>query len=163
MLIGLTPFAPLGTIATLIAVVLQPSPLWKPANPKRFAWGESLIHCIYLTYVVYPVHFMNWSHLILQFSSCLPSLSEVGLMLASTCFIIVQLKDKISEDSFRATVVAIALTCNLFTWLESAAGFCVCCFVYNNVLVKYFGKEECKEASYERRGCSQSSFNEPES
>jgi thiol-disulfide isomerase/thioredoxin len=41
MLFGLTPFAPLGIIATLIAVVLQPSPLWKPANPKRFAWGES--------------------------------------------------------------------------------------------------------------------------
>ena len=66
-------------------------------------------------------------------------------MLASTCFIIVQLKDKISEDAFRATVAAIALTCNLFTWLESAAGFCVGCFVYNIVLVKYFGKEECKE------------------
>jgi thiol-disulfide isomerase/thioredoxin len=108
MLFGLTPFAPLGIIATLIAVVLQPSPLWKPANPKRFAWG-------------------------------------VGLMLALTCFIIVQLKDKISEEAFRATVAAIALTCNLFTWLESAAGFCVGCFVYNNVLVKYFGKEECKE------------------
>ena len=57
MLFGLTPFAPLGTIATLIAVVLQPTPLWKPANPKRFAWGESLIHYIYLTYVFYPVHY----------------------------------------------------------------------------------------------------------
>ena len=66
-------------------------------------------------------------------------------MLALTCFIIVQLKEKISEEAFKPTVAAIALTCNLFTWLESAAGFCVGCFVYNNVLVKYFGKEECKE------------------
>jgi hypothetical protein len=40
MLFGLTPFAPLGIIATLVAVVLQPSPLWKPASPKRFAWGK---------------------------------------------------------------------------------------------------------------------------
>ncbi len=38
-----------------------------------------------------------------------------------------------------------ALTCNLFTWLESAAGFCVGCVVYNNVVVKYLGREECKE------------------
>ncbi|KAK1740279.1 DUF4395 domain-containing protein [Skeletonema marinoi] len=108
MLFGLTPFAPLGIIATLVAVVLQPSPLWKPANPKRFAWG-------------------------------------VGLMLALSCFIIVQFKDEISEKDFKAAVAAIALTCNLFTWLESAAGFCVGCFVYNNVFVKYLGKEECKE------------------
>ena len=34
MLFGLTPFAPLGIIATLMAVILQPSPLWKPAKPK---------------------------------------------------------------------------------------------------------------------------------
>ena len=40
MFFGLTPFAPLGIIATLLAVVLQPSALWKPANPKRFAWGK---------------------------------------------------------------------------------------------------------------------------
>lgn len=66
-------------------------------------------------------------------------------MLALSCFIIVQFKDDIDEKDFKAAVAAIALTCNLFTWLESSAGFCVGCFVYNNVLVKYFGKEECKE------------------
>lgn len=69
----------------------------------------------------------------------------VGLMLALSCFIIIQFKNEISEEAFRPTVAAIALTCNLFTWLESAAGFCVGCFIYNNVFVKYFGKEECKE------------------
>ena len=67
------------------------------------------------------------------------------MLLALTCFILVQKKDEIDESAFRASVAAVALTCNLFTWLESAAGFCVGCFVYNNVLVKYFGKEECKE------------------
>eukprot|EP00984_Skeletonema_dohrnii_P027362 scaffold16889_cov310-Skeletonema_dohrnii-CCMP3373.AAC.1 len=108
MLFGLTPFAPLGTIATLMAVVFQPSPLWKPAAPKRFAWG-------------------------------------VGLTLAISCFVIIQFKDEISEKYFNAALAAIALTCNLFTWLESAAGFCVGCFVYDNVFVKYLGKEECKE------------------
>lgn len=66
-------------------------------------------------------------------------------MLALSCFIIVQYKDNLSEETFKIAVAAIALTCNLFTWLESAAGFCVGCFVYNNVLVKYLGKEECKE------------------
>lgn len=108
MAFGLTPFAPLGVIATLIAVVLQPSPLWKPAKPKRFAWF-------------------------------------VGMLLALSCFILVQFKDDISYSAFKPAVAAIALTCNLFTWLESSAGFCVGCFVYNNVLVKYFGHEECKE------------------
>ena len=34
MLFGLTPFAPLGIIATAVAIILQPSPLWKPAKPK---------------------------------------------------------------------------------------------------------------------------------
>ena len=38
MIFGLTPFAPLGFLGTLMAVVLQPNPLWKPAGPKRFAW-----------------------------------------------------------------------------------------------------------------------------
>lgn len=66
-------------------------------------------------------------------------------MLALSCFIIVQNKDNISEESYRASVISIALICNLFTWLESAAGFCVGCFMYNNVLVKYLGKEECSE------------------
>ena len=60
MAFGLTPFAPLGVIATLVAIVLQPSPLWKPANPKRFAWF-------------------------------------VGMLLALTCFILVQFKEELGE------------------------------------------------------------------
>jgi thiol-disulfide isomerase/thioredoxin len=38
MVFGLTPFPPLGFLATLVAILLQPAPLWKPAGPKRFAW-----------------------------------------------------------------------------------------------------------------------------
>lgn len=66
-------------------------------------------------------------------------------MLGTICFIMVHLRDDIDESAVWPIVTAIALTCNIFTWLESAAGFCVGCFVYNNVIVKYFGKEECNE------------------
>ena len=58
---------------------------------------------------------------------------------------LVQKKDEMSESAFIASVATVALTCNLFTWLESAAGFCVGCVVYNYVVVKYLGREECKE------------------
>ena len=40
---GLTPLAPIGTVATLLAILFQPVPLWKPANPKRFAWSIGLV------------------------------------------------------------------------------------------------------------------------
>jgi hypothetical protein len=35
---GLTPLAPVGFIATLLAIFLHPEPYWKAAKPKRFAW-----------------------------------------------------------------------------------------------------------------------------
>ena len=70
----------------------------------------------------------------------------VGLLLSLSCFILVQFKDEIGEKAFKPSIATVAaLICNIFTWLESAAGFCVGCFVYNNILVKYFGKEECSE------------------
>ena len=107
MVFGLTPLAPLGWIGSLMAVVLQPAPLWKPAKPKRFAW-------------------------------------LIGLTLATTCFVLVQYRDELGS-AYRPSVAAVALTCNLATWLEGNAGFCVGCFVYNNLLVPYMGKEECSE------------------
>eukprot|EP00529_Nitzschia_sp_RCC80_P020782 CAMPEP_0113468484 /NCGR_PEP_ID=MMETSP0014_2-20120614/15382_1 /TAXON_ID=2857 /ORGANISM="Nitzschia sp." /LENGTH=403 /DNA_ID=CAMNT_0000360881 /DNA_START=210 /DNA_END=1421 /DNA_ORIENTATION=+ /assembly_acc=CAM_ASM_000159 len=107
MVFGLTPFSPAGIVATLMAMVLQPSPLWKPAAPKRFAWA-------------------------------------IGATLATTCFIMVQYRVEMG-DAYRPAVTAVALTCNLATWLEGNAGFCVGCFMYNNLLVPYLGKEECSE------------------
>lgn len=107
MIFGLTPLAPLGIIATLLSLLLQPAPLWKPAGPKRFAW-------------------------------------LIGLTLATTCFILVQFRKDLG-DAYRPSVAAVALTCNLATWLEGNAGFCVGCFIYNNFLVPYTGKEECSE------------------
>mmetsp|Transcript_59402 Transcript_59402/g.176336 ORF Transcript_59402/g.176336 Transcript_59402/m.176336 type:complete len:114 (-) Transcript_59402:365-706(-) len=40
---GLTPIAPLGSIGTLLAMLLHKEPEWKPAKPKRFAWTIGLI------------------------------------------------------------------------------------------------------------------------
>lgn len=107
MLFGLTPFAPFGWLGTIMAILLQPAPLWKPANPKRFAWF-------------------------------------IGLSLAITCFTLVQFRQELGS-AYTPAVTAVALTCNVATWLEGNAGFCVGCFIYNNVLVKMFKYEECNE------------------
>jgi hypothetical protein len=37
MIFGLTPFAPVGELGSVLAIWLNPEPLWKPAKPKRFA------------------------------------------------------------------------------------------------------------------------------
>ena len=107
MIFGLTPFSPLGWIGTLLAILLQPAPLWKPAKPKRFAW-------------------------------------LIGLTLALSCFILVQFREQLGKG-YKPAVAAIALTCNTATWLEGNAGFCVGCFIYNSLFVKYFKYEECQE------------------
>lgn len=107
MIFGLTPLSPLGWIGTFMSIALQPAPLWKPANPKRFAW-------------------------------------LIGLTLATTCFILVQFREELG-DAYIPSVTTIALICNVATWLEGNAGFCVGCFVYNNILVKYMGGQECSE------------------
>lgn len=107
MLFGLTPFAPLGWIGTFLAVMLQPTPLWKPASPKRFAW-------------------------------------LIGLILSTACFTLVQLRQELGS-AYKPAVTAVALTCSAATWLEGNAGFCIGCFLYNTVFVKYFNYEECNE------------------
>jgi thiol-disulfide isomerase/thioredoxin len=68
----------------------------------------------------------------------------IGLTLALSCFILVQYRSDLGK-AYKPAVGAIALTCNLATWLEGNAGFCVGCFIYNNVLVKMFSYEECNE------------------
>jgi thiol-disulfide isomerase/thioredoxin len=107
MVFGLTPFAPFGWLGALLAIALHPSPLWKPANPKRFAW-------------------------------------LIGLALAFSCFLLVQFRVEIG-DAYKPAVAAVALTCSVATWLEGNAGFCVGCFIYNTVLVKFFAYEECHD------------------
>ncbi len=42
MFFGLAPFAPIGVLGSLLAILLHPEPYWKPARPKRFAWAIGL-------------------------------------------------------------------------------------------------------------------------
>lgn len=104
---GLTPLAPIGLLGTLLAILLHPQPLWKPAKPKRFAW-------------------------------------LVGLTLATLCFFFFSFREQLGP-AYRPLVATVVGTCNFFTWLESACGFCVGCFVYNTFLTKWFHLEECSE------------------
>jgi nucleoredoxin len=41
-LIGFTPFAPLGVIASILIWAIHPVPHWKAGGPKRWAWGLGL-------------------------------------------------------------------------------------------------------------------------
>ena len=43
MFIGLTPLSPFGILGTLMSILFHPEPLWKPARPKRLAWGIGLV------------------------------------------------------------------------------------------------------------------------
>jgi len=106
-LFGMTPFAPLGFVASILAVMLQPQPHWKPAGPKRFAWA-------------------------------------IGLVLATSCFVSWYFRANIG-DNYQAVVGGFIMICNIFTWLESSAGFCFGCFVYNSYLVPVMGYEECSD------------------
>lgn len=107
-LFGLTPLAPMGTASTLLAMVLQPKPLWKPAKPKRFAW-------------------------------------MVGLTLACICFTFVMIGKDDLGSAYKPLVATVVFMCNIFTWLESACGWCFGCFVYNTYLAPWFNLEECSE------------------
>ncbi|CAB9514320.1 nucleoredoxin-like [Seminavis robusta] len=107
MTFGMTPLAPIGTIGTLLAILLTPAPHWKPARPKRFAWA-------------------------------------IGLTLATLCFTFFSLREELGS-SYRYLIAGVVLTCNVATWLESSAGFCLGCFVYNNYLVPWLELEQCQE------------------
>lgn len=41
-LVGFTPFAPLGVVASFLTWAVHPVPQWKAARPKRWAWGLAL-------------------------------------------------------------------------------------------------------------------------
>ena len=103
---GLTPIAPIGTLASLIATVFWPEPHWKPAKPKRFAW---------------------W----------------IGLFMVTLYFTIFSLRDYI--ENYKTWILVIVAIFNLATWLESVAGFCIGCFMYNYFVVPAFKLEECAE------------------
>lgn len=107
-LIGLTPVAPLGTLATFIAFVLHPEPFWKPAKPKRFAW-------------------------------------LIGLSLATACLVLFTFRKDMDWEDYRPAIGFVVAFCNLATWLEGNAGFCLGCFIYNSFLVPMMHLDECSE------------------
>ena len=108
MFVGLSPFAPIGVLATIMSYYLAPTPHWKPAEPKRFAW-------------------------------------LIGLILVTMCFIVYMARHEIGIEHARPWLATTIILCNLATWFESAAGFCVGCFIYNNYLTKLLDLEECQE------------------
>lgn len=103
---GLTPIAPIGTLAALLATIFWSEPHWKPAKPKRFAW---------------------W----------------IGLFMVTLYFTIFSLREYI--ENYKVYIVVIVSIFNLATWLESAAGFCIGCFIYNKFVVPAFKLDECVE------------------
>jgi hypothetical protein len=68
----------------------------------------------------------------------------VGLFLSVCCFTFFSLRQELGS-AYKPLVALVVFTCNFFTWLESACGFCVGCFVYNTFLTKWFHLEECSE------------------
>lgn len=68
----------------------------------------------------------------------------IGLILATTCFVLFLNRAGLGE-AYKPLVATVVFTCNVFTWLEASAGFCLGCFVYNYYLVRWFNLEECAE------------------
>lgn len=68
----------------------------------------------------------------------------IGLFLATSCLTFFLFRKDLGE-AYIPLVGLSVLSCNLATWLESACGFCLGCFIYNTYLTKWFHLEECQE------------------
>ena len=62
----------------------------------------------------------------------------LGLALVNVCFLAFHLDLKV-------LVVLSVVTCNVLTWLESALGFCLGCFIYNKLVAPALKMEECED------------------
>lgn len=67
----------------------------------------------------------------------------IGLFMVTLYFIVFSLREYI--NNYKVYIIVIVSIFNLATWLESAAGFCVGCFMYNQFVVPSFKLEECSE------------------
>ncbi len=70
---------------------------------------------------------------------------SIGFFLVLTCAITFGRKDHIGEDIAQPIIWTAILMCNVATWLESVAGFCIGCAIYNAWVAKLLGLEECAE------------------
>jgi hypothetical protein len=68
----------------------------------------------------------------------------LGFGLSTLCFVFWQL-----GPQFKPGVLTTLLMCNALTWLESANGFCMGCFIFNYAIVPMFGYKTCVECSEE--------------
>lgn len=67
----------------------------------------------------------------------------IGLFMVTLYFTIFSLRENI--NNYKGYLVMVVSIFNLATWLESAAGFCIGCFIYNQFVVPAFKLEECVE------------------
>lgn len=68
----------------------------------------------------------------------------VGLMLAIACYAVFSNRTKLGK-AYEPAMLPIVFMCSFFTWLESACGFCVGCWMYSTFLVPCFGWKQCQE------------------
>ena len=71
----------------------------------------------------------------------------IGLTLATLCFVFWRFKKELGSNYIYLNTATI-LACNMASWLEASAGFCVGCFIYNKFVVPWFDLEECQECKF---------------
>lgn len=149
---GMTPVAPLGTIATLIAMVLHPQPLWVPARPKRFAWSLGFL-IVVVCFVCWRVGWENGfkqKHAEMEhMGNMMRRMKSIdsgdnykrGLMMMNMTMdddtndcMMMDMND-LSEYPIAAAMIIVMKVmvslCLILTWLEASCGFCVGCWIYN--------------------------------
>jgi hypothetical protein len=68
----------------------------------------------------------------------------IGLIFSATCFSGFTFRHELGHI-FLPLMLTTVLTCNIFTWLECSTGFCVGCWMYNNILVPTMKWNPCVE------------------
>lgn len=120
---GLTPIAPIGTLATVVSMILYRDPLWTPARPKRFSWILGLI----IVSTCLGLWRFAWANGLGQKNEEVRS----HRLLTGEVIDNQDLSDYPIAESILPIIKGLVLTCLILTWLEMACGFCAGCFVYN--------------------------------
>nr|MDA3808017.1 DUF4395 domain-containing protein [Thiomicrorhabdus sp.] len=122
MLAGMFVFSARFSPAILISTYLSRNtqPIWKPLQPKRFAWsiGASMI----LACILYfnPDVFATWINVLFG-GELLP----------------------VTQNYMPSWIPSLVWVCIVFMWLEATLGFCAGCKVHSLLVKIGFIKEEC--------------------
>jgi hypothetical protein len=138
---GLTPLAPLGSLATALAMVFHNKPLWVPAKPKRFAWTIGFIivlSCLICWRIGWEFGFKQ-KHAEMKMmkrdrSRILMMEMMDDSMNDDVDCMVMDMNDLSEYPIAAAMIIAIKVLiscCLILTWLEASCGFCLGCFVYN--------------------------------